>query len=46
MEKLQKLEDVLMLNPQLKNFLAELRFSQLVQDVNNIIGEVINIEKD
>lgn len=47
MEKLQKLEDVLMLNPAIKEFFAaELRFSQLVQDVNNIIGEAIDIEKD
>ena len=47
MEKLQKLEDVLMLNPAIKEFFtAELRFSQLVQDVNNIIGEAIDIKKD
>ena len=36
-----------MLNPAIKEFFAaELRFSQLVQDVNNIIGEAIDIEKD
>ena len=37
-EKLSKLEDILMLNPVIKDyFSAELRFSQLVQDINNII---------
>ena len=47
MEKLGKLEDVLMLNPAIKEFFtAELRFSQLVQDVNNIIAKAIDIEKD
>ena len=46
-EKLNKLEDVLMLNPSIKDFFtAELRFSQLVQDINNIIGEAIDIEKN
>ena len=46
-DKLSKLEDVLMLNPAIKEFFtAELRFSQLVQDVNNIIGEAINVEKN
>lgn len=46
-EKLGKLEDVLMLNPAINQlFTAELRFSQLVQDVNNIIGEAIDIKED
>lgn len=46
-EKLKKLEEVLMLNPVINEyFTAELRFSQLVQDINNIIEEAINIEKN
>mgnify|MGYP001134999287 CR=1 FL=1 len=46
-EKLGKLEDVLMLNPAINDFFtAELRFSQLVQDINNIIGEAIDIQED
>ena len=46
-EKLNKLEDVLMLNPAIKEFFtAQLRFSQMVQDINNIIGEAIDIEED
>ena len=47
LDKLQKLEDVLMLNPIIKDyFIAELRFSQLVHDINNIIGEAIDLEED
>ncbi len=46
-EKLNKLEEVLMLNPTIKEFFAaQLRFSQMVQDINTIIGEAIDIEKD
>ncbi len=45
-EKLQKLEDVLMLNPSIKDyFMAEIRFSQLISDVYNIIEDAINIEE-
>lgn len=47
MEKINKLEEVLMLNPSINEFLkAELRFSQLVQDISKIIGDAIDIEKD
>lgn len=46
-EKLSKLEEVLMLNPKINDyFAAELRFSQMVRDINNIIGEAIDIEED
>lgn len=46
-EKLNKMEEVLMLNPTIKDyFSAELRFSQLVQDINKIIDEAINIEEN
>ncbi len=41
-EKLGKLEEVLNLNPVINSyFQAELRFSKLVQDINNIIGDAI-----
>ena len=47
LEKLGKLEDVLMLNPDIKEyFMAELRFTQLVQDINNIIGEAIEFDDE
>ena len=46
MDRINKLEGVLLLNPTIKDlFMAELRFSQLVQDVNNIIEDAINIDK-
>lgn len=46
-EKIKKLEDVLMINPSINEFLqSELRFSQLVQDISKIIGDAINIDKD
>jgi len=42
LEKIGKLEEVLNLNPIINSyFQAELRFSQLIQDINNIIGEAI-----
>ena len=42
LEKIGKLEEVLNLNPVINSyFQAELRFSQLIQDINNIIGEAI-----
>lgn len=45
-EKLQKLEEILRLNPTINDYLiAEFRFSQLVQDISNIIGEAINIDE-
>ena len=41
-EKLGKLEEVLTLNPIINDyFQAELRLSQLIQDINNIIGDAI-----
>lgn len=47
LEKLGKMEDVLMLNPTIKSyFMAELRFGQLVQDINNIIGEAISFDEE
>ena len=46
-EKLNRLEEVLMLNPKISDyFAAELRFSQMVRDINNIIGEAIDIKED
>lgn len=46
-EKIGKLEEVLMLNPAIKDFFtAEMRFSILIQDVNNIIEEAIDIKED
>lgn len=43
-EKLRKLEEVLMLNPTIKDFfMAEMRFSQLISDVYKIIEDAINI---
>lgn len=47
LEKLGKMEDVLMLNPTIKSyFIAEQRFGQLVQDINNIIGEAISFDEE
>lgn len=44
-EKIGKLEEVLTLNPIINSyFQAELRFSQMIQDINGIIGEAIDIE--
>ncbi|WP_416197876.1 MAG: UPF0342 protein [Sporanaerobacter sp.] len=44
-EKLQKLQDVLMLNPDIKDyFIAEMRFSQLVADIYDIIEKAVNVE--
>jgi len=44
-EKIGKLEEVLTLNPVINSyFQAELRFSQMMQDINGIIGEAIDIE--
>ncbi len=45
-EKLQKLEEVLMLNPTIKDyFMAEIRFSQLISDVYSIIEDAIDIKE-
>lgn len=47
LEKINKLEDVLKLNPTINEFLvAEYRFSQMVQDINKIIGQAIDTEVD
>ena len=44
-KKIGKLEEVLTLNPIINSyFQAELRFSQMIQDINGIIGEAIDIE--
>ena len=44
-EKIGKLEEVLTLNPVINSYFpAELRFSQMMQDINGIIGEAIDIE--
>ncbi len=45
-EKLQNLEEVLMLNPIIRDyFMAEIRFSQLISDVYNIIEDAIDINE-
>ncbi len=45
LKKIGKLEEVLTLNPIINSyFQAELRFSQMIQDINGIIGEAIDIE--
>lgn len=45
LEELKKLEEVIMLNPSLKDFMeAELKFSQIVQDINKIIADGIDID--
>lgn len=45
-EKLQKLEEIIMLNPTLKEFmLSELKFSQMIQDINDIIGEGTDLKE-
>lgn len=44
-EKVQKLQDVLMLNPDIKDyFMAEMRFSQLIADIYDIIEEAVNVD--
>lgn len=44
-EKLGKLEEVLNMNPAIKDyFQAELRFSQMMQDINGILGDAIDLE--
>lgn len=43
--EIKKLEEVIMLNPSLKDFMmAELKFSQMIQDINKIIADGIDIE--
>lgn len=44
LEKIQKLEEVLKINPTINEFFsAEIRFSQVIQDINNILSEAIDI---
>lgn len=46
-EQLKKLEDIVMLNPSLKEFmLSELKFSQMIQDINDIIIKGIDLKED
>ena len=44
-EKLQKLEDILMLNSDIKDFfIAEMNFSQLISDIYKILDDVIKLD--
>ncbi|MCG4586323.1 YlbF family regulator, partial [Anaerosalibacter bizertensis] len=44
-EKLQKLEQILMLNPDIKEFfIAEMKFTQLISDVYKILDDVIKLD--
>ncbi|GFN36028.1 YlbF/YmcA family competence regulator [Tepidimicrobium xylanilyticum] len=44
-ERINKLEEVLMLNPSINEFFhAELRFTQLVEDITKIISNVFDVE--
>lgn len=44
LEQLKKLQDILMLNPEIKDFfLSEMRFSQMITDVYKILEDAINI---
>ena len=46
-DKLEKLQDVLMLNPIIKDFfISEMRLSQMISDVYKILEEAINIDDD
>ncbi|MBW4828849.1 MAG: YlbF family regulator [Clostridiaceae bacterium] len=43
-EKLQKLEQILMLNPDIKEFfIAEMKFTQLISDVYKILDDAIKL---
>jgi len=45
LDKLKKLEDILTLNPTINDFfIAEFRYSRLVEDISRIISEAIDIE--
>ncbi len=45
LDKLKKLEEIVMLNPTLKEFMiTELKFSQMIQDVNKIISDGLDIQ--
>ena len=44
LEQLKKLQDILMLNHEIKDFfLSEMRFSQMISDVYKILEDAINI---
>ncbi|MEY8304935.1 YlbF family regulator [Anaerosalibacter bizertensis] len=44
-DKLQKLEQILMLNPAIKEFfIAEMKFTQLISDVYKILDDVIKLD--
>ncbi|MCR2042830.1 YlbF family regulator [Anaerosalibacter massiliensis] len=44
-ERLQKLEDILMLNPNIKDFfIAEMNFSQLISDIYKILDDVMKLD--
>ena len=46
LKELQEVEQILMLNSKLKEFLmAELEFSQIYADVNKIISDAIEVEE-
>ena len=45
-EQVQKLENILMLNPVIKDYLmAEVRFSQIISDVYKILEDAMKVEK-
>lgn len=45
--QLEKLHDILMLNPEIKGFFdAEMRFSQMISDVYKILEDVIKDSED
>jgi len=44
LEQLRKLQDILMLNPDIKDFfISEMRFSQMITDVYKILEDAIHI---
>ncbi|MBE6081856.1 YlbF family regulator [Sporanaerobacter sp. PP17-6a] len=46
-EEIKKLQDILMLNPDIKDFfISEMKFSQIVADVYKIIEDAINIKEE
>ena len=47
MENIKKLENIVMSNPVIKEFfMVEMRFSQMMNDINKIIGDSIDIKLD
>lgn len=46
LEQLRKLQDILMLNPDIKDFfISEMRFSQMITDVYKILDGAINVSE-